>query len=49
VPVDVSVSDKLLLGIKSMDFKKKNNILLIVLALAAITMFFSIMIKMASG
>ena len=32
-----------------MDLRKKNTILLIVLALAAATMFFGIMIKMVSG
>jgi hypothetical protein len=32
-----------------MDLKKKNTILLIILALAAVTMFISIMVKMLSG
>jgi len=32
-----------------MDLKKKNTILLIILALAAVTMFISIMVKMLNG
>ena len=41
--------DSILFRVKPMDLKKKNTILLIILVLAAVTMFFGIMVKMLSG
>ena len=41
--------DSKLFRVEPMDLKKKNTILLIILVLAAGTMFFSVMVKMLSG
>ena len=48
-PIKSPPLDNNLFRVKPMDLKKKNTILLIILALAAVTMFFSIMVKMLSG